>query len=135
TAGPRRPIRRTGGRRWPIRNGPAFWPVRAGRKQEEGRSFLRPSSKVSVCAWLSSSRGFDVGVFEPEPFDAAGRVEDLLVACVERMAIRADFDVHLRGGRAGLEGGAARADDLDLVVLGVDGCLHVVLLPRLRRGG
>src|SRR5262245_64551254 len=43
------------------------------------------------------------------------------------MAGRADFEVQLGFGRLGLERVAARAADLDLLILGVNPFLHVVL--------
>ena len=50
-----------------------------------------------------------------EPLDAAFRVDQLLPAGEERMAVVADFEVQLRLGRPGLPRRAARAPRLDLV--------------------
>src|SRR5690606_8487275 len=56
-----------------------------------------------------------------ELVDAPARVDDLLLARVERMASRANLDVHVLGvRRARLDDVAAAAGDGDLAVLGVD---------------
>src|SRR3989442_3060029 len=61
-----------------------------------------------------------------EALDAAGGVDDLLLAGEERMAVAADLDVQLGPGRAGHEGVAARAaHDLGEHVTGVDALLHL----------
>src|SRR5688572_19712644 len=63
-----------------------------------------------------------------EPLDAAFRIDELLAAREERVAVIADFEVQLRLGRPGVPGRAAGAAGLDLVVLGVNPFLHSVLL-------
>src|SRR5512132_3318564 len=64
-----------------------------------------------------------------ELVDAARGVDDLLLARVERMALRADFDVQLLGGRgrAGHELVPAAAGDLHFGILGMDLLFHAVL--------
>ena len=63
-----------------------------------------------------------------EPLDAAFGVDQLLTSGEERMAVRADFEVELGFRRARLEGVAARAASLDLLVLRVNPFLHCLLL-------
>src|SRR5438045_576643 len=60
----------------------------------------------------------------PEALDAAARVDELLLAGVERMAGRADLDVELRLRRAGIELVAARAANVGEDVVGMDAGLH-----------
>src|SRR6188474_2930688 len=59
-----------------------------------------------------------------EPLDAAFRVDQLLPAREERMAVRADFQVQLFLGRPGLPGRPAGAPGLYLVILGMNAFLH-----------
>src|SRR5512138_2825878 len=65
------------------------------------------------------------GVLLPELVDAAAGVDDLLLARIERMAVRADFDLQVvTEGRARVEGVPAAAGHRDLFVLGVDSVFH-----------
>src|SRR3954447_18550677 len=70
-----------------------------------------------------------LGVAGLEAGDAAAGVEDLLLAGVERVALRADVGVDRAGGRgaAGGERRAVGAGDLGLDVRRVDVLLHGVL--------
>src|SRR5712692_1028172 len=63
-----------------------------------------------------------------EPLHAAFRVDQLLPSGEERMTVRADFEVELRLGGAGLPRRAARAARLDVVILRMDAFLHGELL-------
>src|SRR5262245_58737501 len=63
-----------------------------------------------------------------ESLDAAFRVDQLLPAGEEGMAVRTDLEVELRLGRAGLPCGDARAARLDLVVFRLNAFLHCQLL-------
>src|SRR3954466_7139519 len=64
-----------------------------------------------------SARG---GVLLAEFVDAAGRIDDLLLTGVERVAVRAHLDLQIVSeGRAGLERVAARAADRNLFVFGM----------------
>src|SRR5205814_9952721 len=65
-----------------------------------------------------------------EAFDAAFRIEQLLLAREERVAARADLEVQLGLGRMRLPGRPARAPRFDLEILGVDGFLHSDLLGQ-----
>src|SRR5688572_7073222 len=60
-----------------------------------------------------------------EAVDAAARIHDLLLARVERVAVRADFDFEVRPERrARLEGIATAASHRDLGVFWVNGVFH-----------
>jgi hypothetical protein len=68
-----------------------------------------------------------------ELLDATGGIDDLLLARVERVAVRADFNVQgLVHGRLGRELFAARAGDFNVVVFGVDARAHGNFLRELR---
>ena len=65
------------------------------------------------------------GVLLAELVDAPGGIDDLLLARIERMAVRAHLDLQVvPERRARLERVAARAGDGDLFVLGMDGGFH-----------
>src|SRR5687767_1075264 len=68
-----------------------------------------------------------------EALDPAFRIDQLLAAGEERMAVIADFEVQLRLRRTRLPGRAAGAPGLDLVVLGVNPFLHGWLLGTFRK--
>src|SRR5256885_1977546 len=59
-----------------------------------------------------------------EAIDTACRVDQLLLAGEEGMALRADLDAELFLGRARRPHFAARAMDLNLLILGMDLCFH-----------
>src|SRR5882762_1718866 len=91
-------------------------------------------------AWLLLVGGLARGVLaEPllEPRDAATGVEDLLLAGVERVAVRADLDVNRAAGsgaprRERVPAAARHGGD---VVLGVNVSLHVTTpVPRAVAG-
>src|SRR5438128_203003 len=63
-----------------------------------------------------------------EPLDAASGVDELLLAGIEGMALRAKLDVELRLRGTRRERIAARAANVRRHVLGMDTCLHVPLL-------
>jgi len=64
-------------------------------------------------------------VFLTELLDAAGSVNNLLLACIEWVALGANFDVHvLAGGGACLELITATASHVDFSVVGMDLGLH-----------
>jgi hypothetical protein len=81
-------------------------------------------------------------VFLAELLDAAGGVEDLLLAGVERMAGGADLDLQVLGERrTGLEAVGTAAGDRDLGIRRMDFGLHgetllrsLFLSVRRRRG-
>src|SRR3954449_4026644 len=67
-----------------------------------------------------------------EALHPAAGVHELLLARVERVAVRADLDVDLRLGRARRELVAARAAHVGFDVLGVDVGLHCFIKYRER---
>src|SRR6185436_8476174 len=64
-----------------------------------------------------------------EALDAPRRVDELLLAGEERVALRADLEAQLGVGRSGGERLPARAGDRDHVVLGVNPALHDDIAP------
>jgi hypothetical protein len=92
-----------------------------GAKQKGSRSCLSLCDSPELHAVLLA-----------EFFDAAGGVNDLLLAGVKRMAQRADFDIQrLAVGGTGLEGVPAAAGDRDFVVIGMDIGFHAGVLEIL----
>src|SRR4051794_14811945 len=73
---------------------------------------------------LSLLRGLGAAVALPEPLDASGRVHQLLLARVVRVAGRADLDVDVLAGRTGLPGVAAGAVHRDHLIIGMNIRLH-----------
>jgi large subunit ribosomal protein L31 len=84
---------------------------------------------IEVC---SNCHPFYTG--KQKVMDTAGRVHHFLLARIERVAVRAYFDVKLLvgGGRARRELVAAAAGHLHFGVLGVDVVLHGVLVKWTR---
>src|SRR5580658_615388 len=71
------------------------------------------------------ARSADACVLLAELIHPARGVHDLLLAGIERMAVRADFNVEVVAhGRAGLEGVAAAAGHRDLFVVRMNGFFH-----------
>jgi hypothetical protein len=67
-------------------------------------------------------------VFLAELLDAAGRIDDFLLARIERMASRTNFNVQRLVHRGtGGEAIAATARHDNFIVLGVDACFHIAL--------
>src|SRR5207247_4768298 len=73
--------------------------------------------------WPRAARALHA-VLTQEALDQAGGIDELLLAREERMAGRADLDVDLGDGGAGLDDVAAGTDDLRLVVPRVNAFLH-----------
>src|SRR6185369_2714251 len=78
-------------------------------------------------------RGGGLGVLVLELLEAAGQIEVALLARVERVALRAEFDQDRGRGRAGVMHGAAGAARFDHVVGGVGGGFHGRFLGWGRR--
>ena len=99
------------------------------RKPPLGRG-LDPRRSVRIRGLLLRRFGF--GVFAAEALDAAGGVDQLLLAGEEWMAARADFnaDVALMGG-AGHKRIAARAVHTDFVIGRMNCCFHNSFTPGL----
>jgi len=93
-----------------------------------------PKLLLGGCGLASFDFGSGVGVLLGEALDAAGGVNQLLLAGEEGVAIGADFDVQLFAldGRASLEIMAAGAVHRDGVIVGVDTGFHVAPFCRVR---
>jgi hypothetical protein len=68
-------------------------------------------------------------VFLSEPFDATGRIHQLLLAGKKRMAIGANFHAYILFGGTRLDGVAAGALDSCLVIIRMDICFHFNFNP------
>ncbi len=81
-----------------------------------------------------ASFGSGVGVLFGEAFDAAGGVNELLLAGEEGMAVRADFHAqHVAlDGRTSLKRVAAGAVNRDRVIVGMNTGLHGAPFRRVR---
>jgi len=80
-----------------------------------------------VSFWLPQSGGSFLvlpSVFLLKALDATRRVNQLLFAGEERMAIRADFDVNVFLGRTRRPGGAAGANDMTFDVFWMNSFFH-----------
>src|SRR3954452_7091238 len=100
---------------------------RTATAQWEGPRIITPSrTACPPIALIEALFALGAGTLEPplEALDPAARVEQLLLARVERVAVRAHLDVELGLGRARLElvpaGAVHRGED----VLGMDLGLH-----------
>jgi hypothetical protein len=67
---------------------------------------------------------FDRAVAAGELLDATGGVDELLFACEERMAGRANADLDVPAGRAGVVDGPAGAGDRGFGVIGMETGFH-----------
>jgi hypothetical protein len=73
--------------------------------------------------------GIALGVLASETLHATCGIEQLLLAGEKRMAIGADFHMEVAlVGRPRRETIAARAQNADFVVRGMNGCLHIANL-------
>ena len=96
--------------------------LRGGARRRWRAEFLAPRL-------LLLGGGFFVGVFLLEALDAAGRVDEFLLAGEEGVAIGADFDADhfaLVGG-AGLERVPAGAVNQDGMIVGMNAFFHLDL--------
>jgi hypothetical protein len=89
---------------------------------------------MSVLLFGGSGFGGGVGVLLGEAFDAAGGVDELLLAGEERVALGADFDAqHVAlNSRAGLESIAAGAVNRNGMIVGMYTGFHEVTFRRVR---
>jgi hypothetical protein len=70
-------------------------------------------------------RRLSLGVLAAEALYTSSRVQHLLLAGEERMAVRANFDVDVAPmGGTGSKAVAARAQYAYVIVRGMDSCLH-----------
>ena len=80
---------------------------------------------IAEIGLLFCGGGAGLFVLAAEALDAACGVEHLLLAGKERVARGADFNVDVAAVRgAGGKGISAGAVHADLMIVGVDGCLH-----------
>src|SRR5229473_3086801 len=91
-----------------------------------GRCFLL---RFRRCRLLAALRRLGAKLLRKALHSAFG-VDELLPAGEERVAVRADFEVQLLLGRAGLPCRPARAARLNLVILRVDAFFHNRLLGQ-----
>src|SRR3954453_5760944 len=96
----------------------AWPPMGASRCATSAASARSPTGLVR------SGAGLALGCAPLEALDAATRIDDPLLAGVERMAVRADLDVDLGLGRARRELVATRTAHVGHDVLGMDAGLH-----------
>src|SRR5258707_11162697 len=95
--------------------------VRVG---EQPFDLARPGDCVAQQVAEAQKSALGLLVALPEPLDAAGGIDETLLARVERVALRADVGMNFRDRRAGLEGVAARAHHSGGCVLWMDVGLH-----------
>src|SRR5262249_22037227 len=105
--------------------------LRTATDQFDGPRIMTPSSTACppigfamAASSLGPLRGLRPLEAALEALHPAAGVDELLLARVERVAVRADLDVQLRLRRAGLEGVPAGAVNRREHVLGVDAGLH-----------
>jgi hypothetical protein len=96
------------------------------RYPETGLQTKKAAEAAFLYTFARSGRTLHGAVFLPEALDAASGIDNLLLACVERMAGGTDFDVQgLAAGGAGCEGVATTAGDVDFNVIRVNAGFHV----------
>ena len=74
---------------------------------------------------FARARGFGAAVTAREFFHAPGGIDEFLFAREKRMAGGADADFNVLFGRAGVINRAARANDIGLLIIWMNVCLHV----------
>ena len=106
-----------------------------GRIGECSFDLGRPSQNVceSVSERQSRASARLLAELLPEPFDASGSVDETLLACEERMALRADVRVNLGLRGSSLERIAAGALHSRRMVLGMDVGFHANLNVRMKQ--
>src|SRR5438552_14128084 len=87
----------------------------------------RPGSATPATAELSlgGAGGLGAAVTTRELFHAPGGVDEFLFAGKKRMAGSADADFNVSFGGAGVINRAARANDIGLLIIGMNVRLHV----------
>jgi hypothetical protein len=104
---------------------------RGGRVGEEPGDLLRPRERLAESGLHELARSGLGPVLLAETLDATGRIEELLLAREEGMAIAADFNVNHRHSRARDKRIAARALDGRPLVFGVNPGFHCSILAEL----
>ena len=74
---------------------------------------------------FTRTSGLGAAVAAGEFFHTSGSVDEFLLASKKRMAGGADADFNISFGRAGVINGAARANDIGLLIIGMNVRLHV----------
>src|ERR1041385_1585218 len=98
------------------------------RRRSASRNRSTRIATLFLGSRLRRRRLLPLGVALLETVDAAGRVDELLFAGEERVALRADLDAQLLARRAGRPGLAAGAVDRNFLIFRVDLWLHCVFL-------
>src|SRR6185436_5874436 len=93
------------------------------------RCTAAPESRSLASSLRRRSLGVFRSVLLTEAIDATLRIDELVLAGEERMAVRADFDVERAARRAGLDDVSARAGDAARRVDGVRVRLHSEPVP------
>jgi hypothetical protein len=102
----------------------ALWVESGQRLEATGRSGNQ--------YWVVNQLSFGFAtVLAIKPFDATRRVNELLLARKERVAVRTNLQANLRLGRAGLPRLAARAMDRRVHILRMNIRLHGMLLSGI----
>ena len=74
---------------------------------------------------FARARGFGAAVTARKFFHAPGGIDEFLFAREKRMAGGADADFNVSFGRAGVINRAARANDVGLLIIGMNVRLHI----------
>ena len=112
---------------------PRWWrSANYGRQTRRGARSVRPQ-RLDDTPWTIVTRASWRGRTSCGAVDATCGVEQLLLAREERVAVRADVDAEVTGGRVRLVDGSARAGDVGLGVRGVDSGLHGAVPIGARR--
>src|SRR5436190_22564139 len=85
----------------------------------------RQSGAATSQLSLAGAGGLGAAVTTRELFHAPGGVDEFLFAGKKRMAGSADADFNVSFGRAGVINRAARANDIGLLIIGMNVRLHV----------
>jgi hypothetical protein len=85
----------------------------------------RRGERLYIQLSLAGACGLGAAVTTREFFHAPGGVDEFLFAGEKRMARGADSDFNVSFSRAGMINRAARANDISLVIIGMNVRLHV----------
>src|ERR1700733_11177383 len=106
----------------PSKPKPLHWSICCNKKPHQSGGVFNPYNPRKSRQKLFLNR-FCLGVLPAEAFHTTGRIQHLLLAGEERMAIRANFYVDISTmGRPRRKVVAASAQDANLIVCGMNGC-------------